>query len=195
MKYVFSILFLIFTFSAQASDQDVFTFKHVTGNDLSILHSWFQEPHVTQWWPVPQEHESFQQFTTRIRSVDTFGFIAFLGNEPIGYIQYYQIDQTHHKTGLGLPKLPENTVGIDQFIGNPQWLSKGYGTRLIKDFLIYLVTIKPETITVILDPEPINYAAIRCYEKVGFVSMGICTTFFGDCLLMSYDLLQLKNNS
>lgn len=72
---------------------------------------------------------------------------------------------------IWLPELPENTVGIDQFIGEVDCIGKGYGTLFIKEFIKHLQA-ENEGITVILDPDPENKAAIPCYEKVGFVTVG-----------------------
>lgn len=40
----------------------------------------------------------------------------------------------------------------------------------------------------ILDPEPDNTAAIRCYEKVGFKKRGLFQATYGPALFMYYDL-------
>lgn len=59
----------------------------------------------------------------------------------------------------------------------------------IKEFSNYLThTLQPNITTIIVDPEPTNYAAIKCYEKVGFKSMGTYTTPWGSALLMRYDV-------
>ncbi len=153
---------------------------------------WFQEPHVKQWWPTPEEKEKFfEHFLQRIRSKDTFAFMVFMDGNPLGYIQYYYIDKTSEKTGLWLPSLPEYTVGIDQFIGEKTAIGKGYGPLLIKEFISYLASnLEPSLTTVIVDPEPDNGAAIRCYEKIGFNRVGIFHTSYGEALLMQYDVIK-----
>ena len=165
------------------------SFKEVTTDDLPLLRRWFKEPHVCQWWPTPEEDEFFENFLQRIRSKKTFAYSVLIDEKPIGYIQYYYIDRSVEKAGAWLPALPETTVGIDQFIGDPTYLGKGYGTLFIKEFITYLTSRVDQAITtIIVDPEPTNYAAIRCYEKVGFQSMGIYTTEVGPALLMRYDV-------
>ena len=165
-----------------------FSFKKLTEDDLPLLLTWFNEPHVQQWWPIPEKNEVLKHFLTRIRSKDTFGYIVYFNNTPIGYIQYYYIDRTNPKTGEWLPvTLPDNTVGTDQFIGDPNFLNKGYGTQFIKAFIGYLQQIEPQITTIIVDPDPSNLAAIKCYEKVGFKNMGNYQTSYGPILLMRYD--------
>lgn len=165
------------------------TFKKITDEDLPILLQWFKEPHVQQWWPIPTQDEVYAHFLKRIRSKDTFGYLVLMDGVPIGYIQYYYIDPAEAKVGAYLPvELPENTVGTDQFIGDPQFLHKGYGTQCIKAFIDYLLAIEPHITTIIVDPEPTNIAAIRCYEKVGFKRVIVYDTPYGRALLMQYDV-------
>jgi RimJ/RimL family protein N-acetyltransferase len=172
--------------SNTASSQ--FSFKKVTQDDLPILFAWFQEPHVQKWYPTPEENETFEDYLKRDRSKNTFAYLASLNHTPIGYIHYYYLDRTEITTGALLPTdLPLTTVGIDNFIGNPHYIGKGYGTLLIKEFITYLRTIEPLITTIVLDPEPANHAAIRCYEKVGFKRVSEHETPWGPRLLMRYD--------
>ena len=165
-----------------------FAFKKITTADLPILFAWFKEPHVYKWWPTLEENELLEKFLQRIRSKDTFGYLVFLNNHPIGYLQYYYIDRSNEKAGSWLPPLPDTTIGTDQFIGNPEYIGKGYGTLFIKQFIQELPTIESRITTIILDPDPTNTAAIKCYEKVGFIPVGIYETPWGQALLMRYDI-------
>ena len=79
------------------------TFKKITETDLPILLTWFKEPHVQQWCPIPTQDEVLAHFLKRIRSKDTFGYLALLDGMPIGYIQYYYLDTSEAKTGAYLP--------------------------------------------------------------------------------------------
>lgn len=110
-----------------------FSFKKLAQDDWPLLLEWFKEPHVEKWWPTPEENELMEYFLEKIRSKSTFGFVVFLDEKPMGYIQYYYIDRNKVTSGSLLPPLPdETTVGIDQFIGDPHYLYKGYGTLFIK---------------------------------------------------------------
>lgn len=171
-------------------EKSIFTFRKVTRDDLSLLYTWFQEPHVKEWWPVPEKNELFEKFLERIRSKDTIPYLVLLNNNPLGYIQYYYIDRTLEKAGSWFPKeLPETTIGMDQFIGDPKFIGKGYGTRFLKEFITFLTTtLEPQTTMIIVDPEPENHAAIRCYEKVGFITYGIFSTPYGESQLMTLQM-------
>jgi RimJ/RimL family protein N-acetyltransferase len=165
----------------------IITFKPLQKEDLPLLLQWFKEPHVAQWWPVPQKEEDFfAHFLKRIRTKETLPFLVFLNNKPIGYVQYYKLDQRHRSW---LPPLPEETVGTDQFIGEIAYVGKGYGTLMLKQFIQFLSQQNPSIKIIIVDPDPKNKAAIRCYEKVGFEVMGEFLNNFGDpALVMRYTI-------
>lgn len=167
-----------------------FTFKPVEENDLPLLHTWFEKPHVDLWWPVPDEQEDFfKSFLERIRAGVKKPYMVLLNDLPIGYIQSYSVDKTTHSW---LPKLPSdgNVIGIDQFIGEPDYLYKGFGPLFIKQFVDDLIAKDP-SITIIVDPDPTNSVAIRCYEKVGFKRFGVYQAPWGPALVMTHS--QYKN--
>lgn len=167
-----------------------FTFRKLTEDDLFLLLKWFKEPHIARWWPIPEAQEDFfNKFLEKIRSKDTFPYLVLLNNKPIGYIQYYFLDFLPPKS-TWFPLVPKDTVGIDQFIGEPTLIGKGYGCRFIKEFIVYLATHETKEIpAIIVDPDPANIAAIRCYEKVGFKGIGTYETPQGPVLFMRYDIV------
>jgi aminoglycoside 6'-N-acetyltransferase len=63
--------------------------------------------------------------------------------------------------------LPDGPAGIDQFIGEAGLLNQGIGTQAIRQFLALLVA-RHDPPRIVIDPDPRNRRAIRCYEKVGF---------------------------
>lgn len=189
---IFLVFFSLIVVSMSAHEQAPFIFKNISSQDVPQLNTWFSSPHVSQWWPVPEKDEDvIEHFLKRIRSKDTFGYLVMLDGLSLAYIQYYHLDYAHQKTGAWLLSagLPATTVGIDQFIGDAHFLGKGYGTSFIKEFMRYLRELEPAITTVIVDPDPANHAAIRCYEKVGFKEVGVYTAPWGPALLMRYDMM------
>lgn len=91
-------------------------------------------------------------------------FIIWIEDKPIGFIQYYHAAQV----GDGWwPDEVAGTVGIDQFIGEEDYINKGYGTRMIQAFIQQLFE-NPGIKKIITDVDPSNVRAVRCYEKTGF---------------------------
>ena len=166
-----------------------FSFKKIKESDLLLLSKWLEEPHVKKWWPILEKDELLSEFLQRIRSKDTFGYIVNLDDKPIGYIQYYFVDGKTDKTGLWLPKdiLTKSVIGTDQFIGDPNKIGKGHGTKFIKEFIEFIFKNELDVKTVIVDPDPKNIAAIRCYEKIGFKKVNEFDVSWGKALLMQYD--------
>ncbi|MBS1988533.1 acetyltransferase [Candidatus Dependentiae bacterium] len=147
------------------------TFKPLKKSHLPLLAQWFKQPHVAQWWPTEStfDNQSIRdKYLKKITSDSQSAFIVHLGNSPIGYIQCYH---THKEFDV-------ETWGIDQFIGEIDCLGKGYGTQIVKDF-VDLLFKKPNIKRIIVDPDPKNTRAIRCYEKVGFRKIGLHQTANG----------------
>ena len=84
-------------------------------------------------------------------------------------------------------RIPHETdpcaLGIDQFIGLPDRLGQGLGTRLVRAFLDVLWG-DPRVTTVQTDPDPENARAIAAYRKAGFREVGLVETMDGPVLLM-----------
>lgn len=61
----------------------------------------------------------------------------------------------------------DGTVGIDQFIGEKDYVNRGYGTQMICVFIKQIFT-NPSIKKIIIDVDPNNHRAIHCYEKAEF---------------------------
>ncbi|KTD11053.1 acetyltransferase [Legionella gratiana] len=166
-----------------------FVFKPLKNSDLNLLCQWFAKPHVREWWGdalKPDEIE--EKYGKRIGDTVVCPFIAYLGRIPIAFIQFYWAN----KVGEGWwPDEDKNTVGIDQFIGEEDWLNRGYGTLLIQQFIRFLCQQYPEIKKIITEVDPNNLRAKRCYEKVGFQSVGMIDTPDGSAIKLEFhDQLQ-----
>lgn len=163
------MLALVVSFRGELAIAHDFTFTRVVLEDLPTLYRWFAQDHVNKWWPIPQESEKFfDHFLKRIRSTEISPYMVSMDGAAIGYLQSYPVDRRKESW---LPELPDVTIGIDQFIGEKDFIGKGYGTLMVKAFITKLKAENPD-VTVMLDPDPKNLTAIRCYEKVGFVKLG-----------------------
>jgi RimJ/RimL family protein N-acetyltransferase len=130
----------------------LFHFQPVTSADFPLLLNWLQRPHVKRWWNDGDDtlekvarHYANQAHSKR--------FIVYLADLAIGYIQYYLEE--------------DESIGIDLFIGEETLTGRGVGTALMQAFMELLIEWhQPQAF--IIDPDPENVRAIRCYEKVGF---------------------------
>ena len=158
---------------------NIFSFKLITPEHFLLLFQWFSQDYIAQLWVEPTEWTAFQTtWNAKIAEPGVFRYLAYLDNKPIGYIQYFRVtdkDRAHFSD----VQLPDHSIGLDLFIGDQEYLGKGYGTRLIQDFIELIQVKEPACSTIIIDPAPDNVRAIKCYEKVGFKRVGIFTTPYG----------------
>jgi aminoglycoside 6'-N-acetyltransferase len=134
-----------------------FKFSPLTSDDFPLLLNWLSRPHVREWWDA--EEDTLEKVAHNYSEAEEgLGrFILLEVNEdnekPIGYFQHYLA--------------PDGSIGIDQFIGEEDYINRGVGQQAIRLFIEMIMREhKPQSI--ILDPHPDNKRAIRCYEKVGF---------------------------
>ena len=145
------------------------------------MHDWLNRDHVKEFWDGPQSIEEVQKkYLMKIESKSIFPHLVFLDEKPIGYIQSYIALEVGDGWWEGQP---EGTWGVDQFIGEEDYIGKGYGTKFIKLFTDQLLK-RNEVTQVITDPAPNNPRAIRSYEKAGFVIKEEMDTPDGKCVLM-----------
>ncbi|MGC2310037.1 MAG: GNAT family N-acetyltransferase [Candidatus Babeliaceae bacterium] len=165
-------------------NQNTFDFKLLGKKDLPLLFQWMHIPHVSKWWQSPTDWPTFQtKYRTQLDNPYRSSYMVYLNQIPIGYIQYYQAN-----------KFPEwhnqakDTYGIDILIGEMNYIGKGYGTLIIKQF-IKMLCANPEIRKIIADPALDNKAAIACYEKAGFKKIAEITRENTQYLLMEFGCL------
>ena len=132
-------------------------FRPLTSDDFPLLLAWLSKEHVKQWWDAGED--TLEKVARNYGEVEE-GLERFIlveaeesGEKPLGYFQHYRV--------------PDGSIGIDQFIGEEDYINRGVGTKAIRMFVkVIMHEHKPSRI--ILDPSPGNQRAIRCYEKIGF---------------------------
>ena len=153
-----------------------YLFRPMTTADLPMIKHWLALPHVREWWGDPAEQYALVSGDLDEPAMDQF--IVTVGGSDFGYIQCY--DLTAWNSGFG--EQPKGTRGIDLFIGEPDRIERGHGSRLIRTFVDdRLAQGLPRMVT---DPDPDNPRAIRAYEKAGFEKSGLVDTPDGTALLM-----------
>jgi RimJ/RimL family protein N-acetyltransferase len=156
------------------------TFKPLEESDFSSIESWLQEPHVKKTWGDERWEESYEKYLFRISSDSIKQFIIQDDDSSIGYIQYYWASRVGDGWWEGVDS---NTVGFDLYIGNTNYLGKGYGKAVLKNFIEMLFK-DPDVKRIIADPTPTNEKIINLLKKLGFASTGIIQTPDGEALFM-----------
>ena len=160
-------------------------FRPLVESNFPLLQSWLNRPHVLEWWPgAPSLDEVRAEFLPLIGDGSVRPYLAFLADEPIGYIQSYVAVETEDGWWTGYTD--PTVLGIDQFLADPGRLEQGFGTAMVSRFVERLLS-DPGITRIQVDPRPDNPRAIRCYEKAGFRPQGLITTPDGPALLMTLE--------
>lgn len=131
-------------------------FRPLTLADYPLMLSWLQRPHVKAWWN--DGDDSLAKVAAHYGADDGTGrYLLLADGLPIGYFQHYAA---------------ADAIGIDQFIGEPAGIGRGIGPLAIRAF-VRLLWRRFGPTAIVLDPQPDNQRAIRCYEKVGFTGVGL----------------------
>lgn len=142
--------------------------RPMTAGDLPDLRRWLLAEHVQRWWHA-------RSVTTE--SVRTTYLPRIEGGEPVrmwvveangrsvGFGQDYRIAD-HPQFALLAPD-PE-AIGIDYAVGEPAWLGRGLGVRLLWAWLTGLRDHYPGATACFAAPDHRNTASLRVLGKVGF---------------------------
>lgn len=160
--------------------------RKATSNDIDLLKLWDQQSHVIEsdpnedWdWEVELSHEPFwrQQL------------VAEVNEKAIAFIQI--IDPYHEETHYW-GDVQKNLRAIDIWIGEENYLNKGYGTEMMNQ-AINICFNQAEVSAIVIDPLASNAKAHRFYERLGFKFVE--ERWFGKDLTFVYrlDKINFKN--
>ncbi|MDW2885976.1 GNAT family N-acetyltransferase [Exiguobacterium artemiae] len=145
--------------------------RAMTNNDFGLMVKWLTDQTVLQFYEEPPSDldRVMDKYGPRIKG-DHYvtPCIVEYKNEPIGYIQYYQIQETDLKK-YGLPN-NQTIYGMDQFIGDSRLWGKGIGSVMIRMMLDDL-WVNKGALKVVLDVKKTNTRAISSYKKCGFTQI------------------------
>ena len=147
-----------------------------TKRDLPTISSWRCRPHVTRWWgDASLEPEWIKLLEPRIAM-----WIVEADARPFAFIQDYDVHgwSPHH-----FDPLPPGSRGLDAYIGEPEMLFGGHGSRFLRQHSDHLLSQGSPALGI--DPHPDNTPAPRAFQKAGFsVPGGPVQTRWSYALLM-----------
>jgi aminoglycoside 6'-N-acetyltransferase len=142
-------------------------------HDYALLLRWRSAPHVAEWWDTAQTELDLDgviaRYRTRTRLEDpTTACIIEVAGLPIGYIQYYPwTAYANEMRQIGF-ELAAGYWGVDIFIGERDYLERGFGSRAVSLTYRYLVE-EHRAAGVALVVARDNLRAQRAYEKAGLI--------------------------
>lgn len=124
------------------------TVRRATNDDVDMLVAWHADPNVARYW----DDETFtrDEMCERLARDDVEAYVVVANGEPVGYLQI-------HSTGLDMFLIPSargRGLGPDA--------ARGVARHLLDDRGWTRVTV---------DPYRWNEAAVRAWERAGFVAV------------------------
>lgn len=153
-----------------ADQWPVVALRPMVRGDLPELVRWLSQDHVRRWYgvdgePTPERVE--EQYGADIDGgTPTSLWVAEANGRSIGMVQDYRIGE-YPEYALLTPD--PDAVGLDYLVGEPAWVGRGLGTRMIWALLVGLRERYPEAATAFAAPDHRNAASLRVLAKVGFV--------------------------
>ncbi len=157
----------------QENDSNKLTLRFLRDDDISLMERWLYTPHVAKWYLHPEHylaeirgrHEKFSFLTH---------FIAEYEGTPIGFCQYYDcyFSQEHEIWSDCWHALDNkgDVFSLDYLIGEPEFLRRGFGGKMISLMLEDLRKLGAKK--VIVQPEAENAASNNALEANGFKKSG-----------------------
>lgn len=147
----------------------VVSVRAMTRGDLPDLTRWRQAPHVRRWWhgdgpPTPEEVAA--RYGARIDGASpTRMWVAEVNGRAVGFLQDYRIADYPEYALLG----PDPTaIGVDYAVGEPAWLGRGIGTRVLWAWMERAHHRFPTAPAFFAAPDHRNATSLRVLDKVGF---------------------------
>ena len=143
-------------------------FRLMEPADLRLVYEWLQRPHVKRWWRDRETYdEVVEHYLPSIEGTDpTDLYLAVLDEEPVSFVQTYLVsDYPEYGALIGVG---EGVAGVDLLIGDEKLTGQGIGTEILRRFVEEVVFASPATTSCVADPDVLNIASIRAFEKAGF---------------------------
>lgn len=138
-------------------------------DDAAILLKWMTDIRVLEFYEGRDKRYTEELIYEDFFEEDDAAAIKVIleyDRKPIGYGQIYVVTGELYEE-YEYENRNETVYGIDQFIGEPDYWSRGIGTEYLGLVLKFLRQEKHAD-AVIMDPHQDNIRAIKCYQKVGF---------------------------
>lgn len=134
-------------------------------DSYELMYKWCSQEFIYEWFE--QRKLSYEEMENKYKNKllanqQQLFFINYNDNK-IGFVQIYKYDD---KKSESLKKY-DSIYEYDIFIGEPEYLSRGIGTQIIKYVNNYIYE-KHLCDCIVLRPFKRNERAVKCYEKCGF---------------------------
>jgi aminoglycoside 6'-N-acetyltransferase len=142
-------------------------------DEYARIAAWRNRPHVREWWDPDQPPMTTEAAVAEYRAdvlgrTATRAAIIEASGTPVGFIQYYPwAAYADSLAELGIT-VPDGAWGLDVFIGEPQWVGRGIGSRAVRLLCDHLLRDRGAS-AIAFGVAADNARARRAYEKAGLV--------------------------
>jgi RimJ/RimL family protein N-acetyltransferase len=153
-----------------AIDHDlVVALRPMTRGDLPAVARWRAADHVDRWWhadgPATVEGVTEKYGADIDGTTPTRMWVVEANGRSVGFVQDYVISD-HPEFALLTPD--PDAIGLDYAIGEPEWVGRGLGTRLVWAWMLRARRRFPDATTYFAAPDHRNEASLRVLDKTGF---------------------------
>jgi GMP synthase-like glutamine amidotransferase/RimJ/RimL family protein N-acetyltransferase len=136
--------------------------RRATPADAAVLRHWDTQSHI-----VEAKGDGDWQWESELAKKHPASreqLIADVNGKPIGYLEIIDpaLDEEHYWGDI-----EPNQRAIDLWIGEPEYIGKGYGTRMM-ELALARCFADHSVKAIVIDPLGTNTRAIRFYERLGF---------------------------
>ena len=145
------------------------SFKSLSEKHFSFIHTWFNTPHIQAFYSLKTWtiEEVCQKLTPYIQGIGEIkSYVIDFDKIPIGYIQYYPVKKHPWENQDLTQEIIQNSAGIDFFIGDKEFIGKGFGIQILNIFLENYIW--PHYRYCLADPDIRNEASMRLFKQCGF---------------------------
>jgi aminoglycoside 6'-N-acetyltransferase len=144
--------------------------RPMTRADLDDVLRWRQAAHVARWFPSAEavSMETIEaRYGPRIDAESpTRMFVVTADERSVGFLQDYRISD-HPEFAVLTPD--PDAIGVDYAIGEFDWLNRGVGLRMLRQWFPVARAGYPDATTYFAAPDHRNLASRRLLLKAGFV--------------------------
>jgi len=153
--------------SGAALDTGSISWRALRTDDLDDLVRWLAGGEVARWYAHGEAVDAASVRAAYFPEPPdtTRRYAITFDGRAIGYAQIYL--HREEPAYWGWLEMPQ-AAGVDLFIGEPAHQHRGVGTAFLRRFVPEEALAIPGITECLIDPQPENAAAIRCYEKAGF---------------------------